>query len=87
MNQIEFLKTYIDKGIWLNDNHNNYQFLEFWDKFYSNKKFETVKRAFHYYMSKLVKEGLCKKSFAYLNRRDFSNFGRMTIINYQPIKL
>lgn len=87
MNQTEFLKDYIDRGIWLNDNHNNYVFLEFWDKFYPNKKFEHVKRNFHYHMSKLVNKGLVKKSFVYLNTRDISNFGRHTIINYQPIKL
>lgn len=81
----EFLEAKIFNGTWLNDNHNNYDFLEFWDKFYPTFTFEKVKRAFHYNMNKLVKCGMCKKSYSYLSARDFSNFGRRTMINYQPL--
>jgi hypothetical protein len=83
--KFEFLEDKIFNGKWLNDNHENYDFLEFWDKFYPNDKFEKVKKAFHYHMKKLVDCGMCKKSYDYLNGRDISNFGRRTIINYQPL--
>lgn len=83
--KFEFLEDKIFNGKWLNDNHNNYDFLEFWDNFYKNDPFEKVKRKFHYHMKKLVDCGMCEKSHSYLNGRDISNFGRRTIINYQPL--
>lgn len=81
----EYLEAKVHAGTWLNDNHNNYDFLDFWDKYCPAKPFESAKRKFHYEMSKLVSMGMCKKTHAYLNNRDFNNFGRRTIINYQPI--
>lgn len=60
----DFLERKINAGEWLNDNHNNYTFLEFWDKFHSKKSFESVKKSFHYHMKKFVDMGMCKKSYS-----------------------
>lgn len=81
----EYLEEKIFNGTWLNDNHNNYDFLDFWETFYKDKKFEQVKANFHYHMKKLVDCGMCRKSIGYLSGRDYSNFGRKTMINYIPI--
>lgn len=86
MKQFEFLENKVFNNVWLCDNHNNGEFLEYWDKFYTDEiDFNRVKRNFHYNMKKLVECGMCKKIVSHTSARDFSNFGRKTIITYQPL--
>ena len=80
----EFLEDKVFHGEWINDNHNNYTFLEFWQTFYKGDSFEKAKRKFHYHAKKLVQSGMAEKCCSYLSARDISNFGRRTMITYRP---
>jgi len=57
----------------------NSEFLGFYDKFYKNKPFQQVRRAFDYYANKLVKKGFLlpakKVRIGYLG---FTDFGTRT---------
>lgn len=81
----DFLEKKIYTGEWLNDNHCNYEFLDFCDKFCKGKTFEQSKKKFHYHMKKFVQMGMCRKEISYLSAYDIANVGRRTMINYIPL--
>lgn len=60
----KWAKPLLAKGEWLNDNHNNYTFLDFADKFYPKTRLKSCMKHFNRLMEDLTLNGYCVKTSA-----------------------
>lgn len=84
---LQWLRDKLEKEELLTNWHLNYDFIEFWEKFFSDEKStKNVQKKFTYYANLLVKEGtLDKATKIALGRGAYSEFGAKTQTTWRKI--